>query len=329
MKRLFSILFIFIGSQIFADSFHKYDMKLVHTFITGTKEGEIQTMMLDPGDNGPYSFAFDQYGNIYIPDPLNSRLNKYNKNYDYLMKYDKDYSLAYAKLLYIDTPEIDFRVYFYYGFKYYNKDGEKKIHISTRGNKNVIRNGFFYFDNTVYIELEGNKWISVENPSVDWKENEKNILDEEITMKKLKAGKLITENGQQKMLRLDDKDRLLLDDELITKNIHTFVNYWHEKHAEDNMTGKDLVELPYTKRITDLKDLTFYGKDNYGNTYWDYGRFSILVFDKNGWLIDGIRYVEKIEGGLVPLIAIHPTGDIYLLDYDWDGVYLFKIDKKW
>ena len=74
---------------------------------------------------------------------------------------------------------------------------------------------------------------------------------------------------------------------------------------------------------------TYIGEDNDGNKYWciPYNQDAIVILNKYGEIIDIFNYNFGIFGNMLP--TVHPSGDIYLLDYDEDYHYLKMIKRVW
>jgi len=326
MKKIFLLIIIFLSFNIFCDEYNVYDISLIKTFTAGYNKDDFQIEMHYPSERGPKTMAFDKQGNIYIPDPLNEVLKKYNSDYKLLRIYNKDRGLAHSSFLFI-TNLNEFINYYPYGIQKYDKDGNGVFNVGfTYSNyrKQIIMHESFYFDNTVYIELEGDRYISIENPVDDSRENLKKIIDESTTMRTLKKGKTIYMDGISKKIYLDDKNRLFLDDQLITHDYKKYYTYWEEKHNVDTNNKKSGL-FKKAKKYTDFIETFFVGKDDNDNIYW-YSYGTIIVFNRNGEVID---IFQPKKGHFKTWPIIHPSGDVYFLDYDEKGVYLYRVKNVW
>jgi hypothetical protein len=214
-----------------------------------------------------------------------------------------------------------------------NSDGDTIIYI--RFDKSQYKYKYemykyIYDGNNVYIKLRDGNYICTENPDTDWENNLYKIRDPLETKNKLIAAKKRYLEGASDELYMDEKNRLFKGNKFITRDYQKFINYWTEKHEQDNKLMQELqyhkIELPEGLKFNEIKNLRYLGEDNDENIYWGYWKHHILIFDKDGWCIEGIDY-DRDKTKCLP--TIHPNGDVYFLDYDAEGVYLYKITRCW
>jgi hypothetical protein len=72
--------------------------------------------------------------------------------------------------------------------------------------------------------------------------------------------------------------------------------------------------------------MKYVGKDSDQNYYWTLDLRIICIFNKIGELIDIFSF-DITKTKKIP--TIHPSGDVYFLDYDENGCYLYRIKRIW
>jgi hypothetical protein len=71
---------------------------------------------------------------------------------------------------------------------------------------------------------------------------------------------------------------------------------------------------------------SYMGTDLRGNVYWNVGSYRGIVFGPSGWVIGSISY-DRTD--MVGRPVVHPSGDIYFIDFDTEYVYLRRIQNVW
>ena len=330
MKRLIICFYLVcIVTSLFSETINKYEMLLTHIFETGEGKNHFIINMFAPSTKGPRTLVFNKAGNIFITDPYNGRLLEFDSKWQYVSEYLDCYAIT-AQQLIVDKEG---------NFLSYNADSfaiddcllQKKglILLLKTEYKNSFKPGNYIYENyNIYIQLENNNYIYVENPGTNVENNLYKIRDPLETKNKLIAAKKRYLEGASDELYMDEKNRLFKGNKFITRDYQEFINYWTEKHEQDNKLKQvyHKIELPEGLKFTEIKNLRYLGEDNDGNIYWGYWRHHILIFDKDGWCIEGIDY-DRDKTKCLP--TIHPNGDVYFLDYDAEGVYLYKITRCW
>ena len=75
---------------------------------------------------------------------------------------------------------------------------------------------------------------------------------------------------------------------------------------------------------------TLIGYDSEGNSYWNVitgikpEDRAVLICSQYGEALD--CFYNRIQWSLV---AVAPSGDVYFLDYDSEGVYFYKVAQQW
>lgn len=329
-------IIIFTAVTILLHSIPEYrtvKVVLLKEFKYGSKDNEIgfyETPKNDKGPNMEYyckGLGFDFDDNIYFADLANKRYTIYDYDLNFLkiiqtkfsggvqLKFlTNDLIFRYSNsrefsIVDINKKELLSRVYI-------DKIGEYKF-TNTEDN-------FIYYDNTVFHWTEKGEIVSFVNPSP---EGNKSFTPPEETRKNIKKKKY-------KGLKIDDKDRIFLNDKLLTRNFYHFITYWGEKHKNMIPPVDNIEFVDYTEFKKFSTGFAYYGEDKDGNTYWGTSIFSYYVFNKEGWMIDFFRIPDEdfINYGFVNDPAtIHKYGDIYLIgrDYKKEKYDLMTIPRTW
>jgi len=110
---------------------------------------------------------------------------------------------------------------------------------------------------------------------------------------------------------IDKKDRLFLEGKILTRNYRVFVEYWEDEHRGKS-SPKNAQPFEIEKKYI-YETPTLIGKDKDNNTYW-FSNKDIIIFDKEGWLIENYKTPKNFERTAWP--AVHPLGDVYYMTYD-------------
>jgi len=306
-----------------AADYNSYEQELIMTFPVGTQIGEIG---YDNGyGRGPGALFFDEKGFFYICDGWNDKVLVYDSNYHFLKEIFNIYSSKAKQVFAIDKKYfIDYSYNF--SFSVDEFDGEKLFLINLSNSE--YRNEIYYYPsfifekNIVFIYLKNGSIICIPNPGKDNDKNMQKILDNNTTKDLFESAS----DYDLDDLQIDGENRLFLNGELLTRNYKVFYNYWKDKHERLKYKNRN------NKNIKSPQDflnsgfvMTYLGKDKSNNFYWDANQ-AILIFNKEGWLIDG--FISKnMKSKSIP--TIHPSGDVYFLDYDQKGVYLYRVKNVW
>lgn len=321
MKKIFVSMFIILSSCLYSIDYHTYDLEIVHVFDASQKgEGNKNDLAVNnfPGSGslsvGPGIFfeedklvVSDQvnaqmrtiylsknysFSNIYIESFYNSNVINYN---NIILGYNNDYINAFDK----------------------NSLGSFKFNITTYDFK-IFRNykDIYYQDNTLFIFDKDYKLWAIKNPGLDMEKNRKNIINEDETIKEINSGKF-------KGLSIDSKNRLFLNNKLMTVDIKTFTDYSREIRT---VTNKPLISFENSEDLYITGDASYIGSDIDGNKYWYQGS-ALLIFNTNGWPIEDFVVSEWEKVDTYP--AVSPEGDVYFMNYGEDKVTLYKVKRRW
>lgn len=302
---------------VFSVEFNTYDMDKVHEFSVGIgKDGSKNSLGVAPFGSpgaipsGPEISYFDN--SLHVMDLHRERMLKLDENFEFNKSYDPYF---YDEVVHDINDNL-------FGFNRFN--GVTII----EGNEYLFQVIFHYFqtineaksayyqNNTLFIHDKNNKLWSITDPSMDWKDNRKKLRNEENTIE-------LINSGQFEGLSIDSEKRLFLDGKLQTLDYKTFIDYWKTKN--DEVAGKVQDGVFTYDRLRPMMMNDYLGLDGDGNHYFSSVR-SILVFDKNGLLLDRIRFDSK-KSSTYP--AVTSEGDIYFMHHGVDKVTLYKIERQW
>jgi len=174
-----------------------------------------------------------------------------------------------------------------------------------------------YYKETFFCHLKSGILIAIKNPGSDVEKNNKNIIEHKQVLELFK-------NNKYYDLTIDSQNRLFLNDELQTTDYWDFLAYWNEIHKQNKETQPP---LDFTTKADefDKTSTLWLGKDLRGNCYWS-PNFGVTIFNKKGFMFD-LFIPNMNDRRTVP--ALHPSGDIYFIDYDKDEVRLYRIRNTW
>jgi len=309
----------------------------------GKNELGIRTNSLD---NSPKAIFIGSDGQFLISDFKNKRLIFYNKKLDYINEITDKKIFLYV-VDYYEKRDNLLLCYTFQTLSAFNMDSMVlKYNISLGNFRKYVRgygfrnNSIINFNNLILFYRRDKQIVSIIHPSMDPETNKQNFRGPEETRKIIKEKQL---PGLEN-LSIDDKDRLFVNGELVTKDFDVFVEYWNEKHKKLKEKASKLnitvnPESHFGGRLFNL------GKDAAGNYYWGDG-VRILVFNKDGFLID---YFKGTNGDSITIPALHPCGDIYFIgpkygtekvktndkyhgereEYPVIGAYLYRVKNVW
>ncbi|MFW6363080.1 MAG: hypothetical protein ACOC0D_04460, partial [Spirochaeta sp.] len=171
-----------------------------------------------------------------------------------------------------------------------------------------------YHNGYLFI-LNGNvQLVSIESPEYEREVDAGKIRNTDQTRALFAANSDWDSQG----LSIDDRDRLFLNGELMTRDFDTFADYWYEVH------DGDMEKL--TKFGRRLGGDRYIGKDDIGYTYWLAAHLYVLVFDETGKLIEWIKFDHQ---NVSTIPAVSPEGDLYFMGYEPESINIYRITRRW
>jgi len=330
MKLKFFLLIAFILNMhfIFSNDYHIYQEEKLVTFKMGTDlayQITLDTFLSE----GPAAIGFDKDGKLHINDSHNERIVVYNNllKQERIISY-KDFSeFAGVIQLYFDNDTISGNSTGVFIGKI-SKTGKAiyRFNLAMGFPPQEIQNdNFIIINNNVFYRLYNDGFVLYPNLDTDYQNNLKKMVNSETVYNLFKADSKMDKKQYNINNLVIENDRLILDKKLITRDYKTFVEYWKEKHQ--GMEDKNNYRvIPAGVNFTKFGDMTYYDNDAAGNIYFADSDQSMVIFDKDGWLIES--YVLNRDGYQL-ISAIHPSGDVYNFGYDKTEATLYRIKNVW
>jgi hypothetical protein len=327
MRKIGMLIFSLgvIAARCLSQGYNQYPLVRMYQWNIGTGKDNLATYYpgSDIGPNGPTGLCFNARGNLIIYDNQNQKIKKYSYEYNVIKSWDiekvdtniqiqaiKNQLLFTGKLLVFRIIE--------------DKNPQVLIKYGVEGMGKNLHTQYYLFNDLLFIQNGTSIESMIPNPVLNPAENNHRFLNEVATRELFKEPEKYGLAG----VTLDSKNRLFVNGELETRDYRTFYEYWSKKNNSETLKKKNVVfswdATQYLKQ-----SVAFVGKDSIGNRYWTPG-FPVMVFNPQGYLIDFIipdpdHIMEKKKTSY----AIHPSGDIYFLDYDKVGVYLYRVENVW
>ena len=209
------------------------------------------------------------------------------------------------------------------------RDFKKTVSLPTFDSQTTGLSKFFQFrsfifeNDVMFIWDKNNLLWSVPHPINDLRKNRSQILDSDETIRYL-----IETNQSQKKIEVVNRGRLFVNGELQTRDWETFRDFFSEQTKLLNPPAY-AQSRPYLGYLDQFpRDLSFLGRDNDGNYYWNSGRRTIFVFDKLGWIQLIFRYDMHSVWGYP---SISKNGDVYFVGGDENNniVKIYTISRSW
>jgi hypothetical protein len=312
MKKqlIIAILFVLALSSNAQDN-KLYIFEKMYNFKIGDKKGEFGYRPSPTDVEGPIGFGIMNNGNIVVNDYKNKRNQVLNKNGGVTTVINVSDAYWGGSIDFFGKRLIGTE----YGFlSIINENGKGEYFRDAPGHRiYCIGQGVicFIYDNQVLFSLP--------NPGPDPIENNRRILDEQATHALFNDPVKYGLVGVQ----LDNKNRLFVNGELETRDYWTFDQFWAEQYPDYPRDKRH--KYPVFSEDTSPY-IQFIGKDVKGNVYWNVHNNKIQVYNNQGIVIDRFEY-NREKSKTIP--AVHPNGDVYFLDYDENGVYLYRVENVW
>ena len=310
MKKII-IFFILLNLLFTVNALNKYEPELVGIIKTGSNEYEIGYDPKGLPGEGPLTarlFTISHDNIIYIYDKNHRAIKVFNKDLAFIksipVKKQRILSMYHLKI----SKANEYYIYGGSSFKKLNKNGELVYEISHYNLPDAIEGGDFYlYKNWVfsYDRIYGLNYID-ETGKINKEEETKELL---IKIKEDKAkddNKLITLINDYKY-----KDKIAI----LEGDVLTSFEYLFDFYKYSQKKNKKQINIPDDY-------YAYIGKDNDNNTYWEC-RLNIYVFNKYGELLDSFEELNRNHK------AVSPDGDLWYWDVQPEGVYFYKVTRRW
>ena len=319
-----SLLFglIALTNILFSQEYNNYNLESVKNILQENNEIPLRFDFTVDVPNGPRGLAFNSNGILYISDPVSNRLISWDSKSN---EFEEINTLPYDALISGSSFIREGQFININGYQVISIDLESQsvsyiISLNKSSyNKSLVKSGnddFIFYGNLVFSFLTDNRLITIAEPVESIEENNQNILNPEETLELIK-----TEFADE--IQLIESNHILINEELQTRDFMRFFSYWNDIYKGDRdkltLTGKLYAD-------PSASQMRFIGKDREGNWYWKFGSKAIVVHNAQGQVIENFIYDSK-KSKTLP--AVHPSGDVYFLDYDEEGIYINKISRRW
>lgn len=316
-KSLFLIIIVLFSSAMTMAGDELYDEVFVKRFDMGYEDTALKYIEFpNPIDqSGPNSMGFDPLGNFYLCDTWNNRILVFDADFEEKNTINLKSSLEFANMKQLEIKDdniIGFKSGLIFGGL--STGGEVRYLLDlgiSRWHKELDTYNFYLLGTSiVYYKRNGTPVLFTDLEPEIQENQEKGI-----------TGDLFLEGFEDYTI---EQNRIVKDNKVYTRDFKVFISYWQTQHE-----GTD--SPPYAKRLPGvdfmkLSNVEYLGIDEDGNSYWRSYPKRIFVFDDQGWLLDNFFFNHK-KTKVIP--AIHPSGDIYLLDYNQYRARLYKIPRVW
>lgn len=324
MRYGYILFLLFICINAFGQQYHEYDTELVFTLEIGPEEHELG---FQRALAAPTGFGFIDSNHIMISDPAKERNVIYDLNGNYIesvsnfLPYASSIQQGVGTYLYAYPERRQ-----YVGVSAFDIETQLPIYevaflVENQRSMRIEPNSIIPFPQIVFFYDSNGSIHAIPNPGLDRSENQRNILGSEETHALFVENNPVLPEG----LLIDERSRLFLNGNLITRNEDVFAHYWFEL---DNMHWRS--DAHSAQSYSAANDFHLIGLDRDSNWYWYDGiARNILIYDVNGIVIDIFSINQR---NLTTIPTLHPSGDIYTMYFDqedYDSVTIYRITRRW
>ncbi|GEM_PF-3133300 len=316
-KYLFTIIFFLLIMNIVSQEYHIYEENIVFTIYPKEIGRDLVDFYIDY-PQGPTGIAFDNNGSLYISDAVNESLIVFNNNYQYQNSFMNLHS-GFSHLIEICGTDV-----YGYGDNYFTLDRKFmkyfQIHLIDK-NWNPILPGYifdFSFNgNAVSIVDEKGECYQILDPCDDVEANNSKI--ERHGKLGYDRNILSNTNTFSEIINKRKKDSLGL--RIYSVFILSILNYEGFDSFDVFRESPKNVFQPINPKSNGVYYLN--GNCSQCIHWYSIAIKEVYIF-KHNYIIDTIHITTNKT-----FPAIHPSGDIYFLDYDDKAVYLYRIKNVW
>jgi hypothetical protein len=316
------LILLFLSVLLFAEEIEKVPFDIFRAYEINKEPINFTISIGSDYPQGPSAIGFDANGRYYISDALNERLILLSREGEYRGE-QRDLFCSFAQSLLIVGDDI---ISNHGNGLAVDRNMKKMVRIFPFDGKGrcllpITAIDYFYSDSIVIMSCPGYGIYAIYRPGVDIVENNKSI-------KNIEYVKMVFSSPEKYGLKdvfFDDEYRLFKNNKLISSTFIAYYSYWNSRTNLDmQLFNKYPNDSNWVFKSSNADSV---GKDSCGNLYWISGSYLIICNDK-GIFIDIINlYNAMYIAKTFP--AVHPSGDIYFLDYDDKAVYLYRIKNVW
>ncbi len=328
------VLVFCIFSQLNADDYHYYELNLLNSFSIGRNENQFGVIKEEAmgygGPDGPTALNFidDQ---LVIVDALNNRIVELDDTYRFTNTIFIPAHIEFNGQL-MKSGEI----YLYYSSRYmimgFYEDGELIFNYNQNFSDDfVFKNSnsmldFLYLQNDLIFFEENNSGQIILFDDLQDRINDFEPVRESLSNFSSSLDQEMFQTEMDVSVHFDDMNRLIVSDDISTLDYKTFLEYWKDKQESHNFTRPETEITVNPEKFTRGYSLFYIGKDNDGNYYWSIDSGSVLIFNKNGYLIENF-VVNDRKTKAIP--TVHSSGDVFFIGWDNRDFYLYNVPRVW
>lgn len=319
---------------IYSDKINKYEPGLIILLKNGRESGQIWYDKYGLPHH-TRAFTISKKENVYVCDPYNGRIQVYDIHYNYKKSIKNNKlaadGVAFADKVIIDNYENLIIIDHSEGLYKYTDNGERLLKISRSELPDSLLYSLHYYPFNDYIAFyNSEKELCLINK--DGIITIPPMGDHLFNIDELKESENLVENKMYNYIV--EHGLLYIDNKIFPKNYYDFCSLRSAVKEEIRALQKKV-----KKGITDVSpapdifiDQLLIGYDNDNNIYWQgYWKKlttrAIAVFSNDLILLDLFTY--ELESKEDTYEAITPNGDIYIMQPEPEGVYFYKITRRW
>jgi len=262
------------------------------------------------------AFTINAEGQFIFVNASNDQIVQLSNDFEILNQYNSDIAVNIRRIECLDDNKILLEADKYLQLVTLSGETIFRVDMNSHNLHYLILNQLLYIENHIVIPINGGAFWSIKNPGTNIYINRSRISGTADTKEQILNGTFSNKN-----VEIINNRYFKVDQQLLSRNYDNFRNYWREEHDK---IATPMPENYYNSLFTS-SNFEYLGIDQHENIYW-YSKEFILMYDKNGWLINFLS-IDGIEHNILP--AIHTNGDIYFINFNEDEVRLSILDKLW
>jgi hypothetical protein len=344
MKKAICIIIILILSslQIYSDEIKGYKAEMVKFFDTADRSKEaVGFSKFNNGiaGCGPNCFTISNEDIIYVCDPCNYRIAKYDINFNYLGEIKTRNSILADRIKISNNSDI-----------YFMCRGSEMVKMDSAGNDSYkmyatqissqvfINDNFFPIDNYLFFYDSTNKLRLIDKKGkIEDSDQTKTILQQVLTSRSRKNFENTT-NGANINNYIEEKGLLCIDNKVLHPDFSIYEKYNQFKKAlAMGKSTETAIEIDLSS--LQLHSYLFIGYDKDNNSYWSSLK-TIKLPDTNKKEYENIIIVFNNFGNIINInkntishnnVSVSSAGDLYFMieGVRVGGVAFYKITRRW
>lgn len=328
MKKILFTTLICLSLTVTSEEINDYQETLVHSFDKGSENNQLGFLTGEEGwgasDTDPRSINFDRDDNLIIGDAINGRTIIYNKDFSVKKIYKDNVDFSSSKKIWDFDDNLLFGVSGSSRHFILNKNNgiSKEINIPYK-KASIAQTASVFTEKVIFSYLRNHTIVSFVLEDLE-------TLDYSEMLNTVETKKLFNNRNEYSLEGYEIKNnKLFYNGVILNNNYKDLYQYWDTQHKKNNQ--REPRKVPGVPSFSQMRggESTFYGVDNDRNSYF-YIASSSLVFDKDGWVLDGFL----LDNHPICLPVVNSKGDIYYLARGLDSnnkvvLNLYKIERQW